>query len=379
MATADVAAGTAGAELLAGSLYLFVAFDWGDEIDLDRAGRLESGVVHDLSRRPRTPGSIGYKPPPLRFPLQPAALELPSLGAVPPQSVLATVFDFAAVSVSMRWPFSLPRTSLSTLAGRLTDPATASAVIRAARQAVEPLYRALLPAVRNPLWRDNLWEEYFVFQLPPGGGLEPENLLRCLAGWLAGLIRLDDQPLSEGEVQEALRLALRYGRHDLFVPDWAAAVLVDQDQECHETLQAIEFANLQLLEYRHIDNRLDDIVNQAYHLLEQASRNRLPFWRSHGEALRVLGELKVEANGLFERTGNVLKLIGDQYLARVYGLLATRFHLREWERSIERKLEAVGSVYQVISDQGSMFRTEFLEIIVILLIAVELVLALWRH
>jgi multiple sugar transport system permease protein len=45
------------------------------------------------------------------------------------------------------------------------------------------------------------------------------------------------------------------------------------------------------------------------------------------KALREVGELKVEANGLFERTVNVLKLVGDQYLSRLYRLLAARLHL----------------------------------------------------
>jgi uncharacterized Rmd1/YagE family protein len=87
----------------------------------------------------------------------------------------------------------------------------------------------------------------------------------------------------------------------------------------------------------------------------------------------------VEATGMFERTGNVLKLVGDPYLARVHRLLATRFHLREWERGIHRKLEVIEGVYQVVSDQTVAFRTEFLELIVIVLIVVEILLGLYHR
>jgi hypothetical protein len=368
-----------GETTLSGVLRLYVAFDWGEEIDLEKARRLASGAVLDLSRRPRTPISIGYKPPPLRFPLPAVTMELPGLGPMETRSAVATVFDFAAVSISFSWPLSISVRQLRLLAGGLPDPATAAGILGAARAAVEPLHRALLRAIRNPVWQQSLWEEYYVFQFPPGPPLQPDALLDSLADWVAGLLRLEDEPLSEEEVAEALRLALRYGRHDLFIPDWAAAVLVENEQECEETLQAVEFANLQLLEYRHIDNRLDDIVAQAYRLLERASRARLPFWRTYDRPLRVLGQLKVDANALFERTTNVLKLIGDQYLARVYRLVATRFHLREWQRNIERKLEGLEGVYEVISHQSATFRTEFLEIIVIVLILIELVLAVVRH
>jgi hypothetical protein len=365
--------------MLGGVLHVYVAFDWGEEIDLERARRLVQGAAVDLLRRPRTPSSFTYRPPPLRFPLAAATLELPSVGPLAVASAVATVFDFAAVSVALRLPFQLSQADLGRLAGSMTDPTVAAEFIRVARAAVAPLYQTLLPAIRHAEWQDNLWEEYFVFQLPPGQALTPEALLGPLAGWLAGLLRLDDLPLSDGEVAEALRLALRYGPNDVFVPDWAAAVLLDVEQESVETLQTVELANLQLLEYRFIDNRLDDDVAQAYRQMQRASQRRLPFLGRHEAALRVVGVLKVEATDLFERTGNVLKLIGDQYLARVYRLLATRFHLREWQTSIERKLDVIEGVYQVIADQSATFRTEFLEVIVILLIALELILAVLRR
>ena len=72
-------------------------------------------------------------------------------------------------------------------------------------------------------------------------------------------------------------------------------------------------------------------------------------------------------------------LVGDQYLARVYRLLSTRLHLKEWERSIQRKLEVAEGVYQVMSDQTVTYRMEFMEIIVIVLILLEIVLALFHH
>jgi hypothetical protein len=362
------------ATVLAGTLHLYVAFDWGDELDLERVRQLVPAEVHDLPRRRRTPPSIAYRPPPLHFHLAPLALGLP-VGEGAPTAAEATVFDFAAVSVAFHVPFRLPLDSLLQLAGALADPAP---VLSAARAAVKPLHDRLLPAIRDPLWRDDMSEEYFVFRLPPGNpltaGSPPEQ-----AAWLAGLVRLEPGRLSAEEVAEALRLHLSYSPDDLFVPDWAAAALFDSDPDCNETLQVIEFANLQLLEYRHIDDRLDANLAGAYRLVHEASRKRLRFWRTYDQPLRTLGELKVEANDLFERTGNVLKLVGDQYLARVYGLLAARFHLREWEASIQRKLDVGEGVYQVISDQATAHRTEFLELIVIFLILLEILLAVFHR
>jgi hypothetical protein len=358
---------------LGGTLHIYVAFDWGDEVDLDQVRQLLPAEVHDLPRRRRTPSSIGYRPAPLRFALSPVTLELPALGAVS-AAAEATVFDFAAVSVALHAPFRLSAAALAQLAGSLAE---AAPLVRAARQAVEPLHQRLLPAIHDPLWKDDLSEEYFVFHFPPGEGLCPALLLGPLAGWAARLVRLESGSLSEREVAEAVSQSIGYSPEDLFVPDWAAALLLDRD--CDETLQTIEFANLQLLEYRHIDDRLDVRLAAAYRLVQEFGRKWLPFWRSHGRPLRLLGEMKVEANGLFERTINVLKLVGDTYLARVYRLLSGRFHLKEWERVIQRKLDVAEGVYTVLSDQTAHYRAEFLELLVVILILVDIVLALMRH
>lgn len=354
---------------LAGTLHIAVAFDWGDEVDLAHAQRLASAREYPLVRRPRTPASIAFRPPPLRFNLPAARLLLPPL-ATADATVEATVFDFAAASVALRVPFEAQADELRQLAGRLSN---SESLVQAARQAMEPLYRQIQGAIHHARWSE-MSEEYFVFQFPPGGPLPaPAELLREAPDWLASLVRLESDPLSSEEVAESLRLRISYSPRDLVIPEWSAAVLIDQD--CEESLQTMEFANLQLLEFRHTDDRLDDELARVYSLIHALARTWLPLWRTQSRPLRVLGDLKVEAATVFERTSNVLKLVGDQYLSRLYRLLSARFHLDEWAQSIQRTLGVVEGVYQVLSDQASTARTEILEVIIILLILWELVLA----
>lgn len=365
------------AEILHGTLHIFVAFDWGEEIDLEQAGRLAAGELVTLARRPRTPSSVAYRPTPWRFKLAPVPLELAEVGQVEAPAE-ATVFDFGAVSVGLHVPLALTPKQMTHLAGSLSESAR---IVQAAKKAVAALYEKLLPTIKQPEVSD-LSEEYFVFHLPPTAAAtdllkDPARLLNERAAWTAGVVRLEDEPLSAEEVHEALRLRISYSPADLFVLEWSAALLIDH--ECDETLQMVEYANLQLLEYRHIDNRLDDRLAGAYKLIHPLTRSWLPFWRMHGRQLRDLGELRIEMHDVFERTGNVLKLVGDQYLARCYQLLATRFHLDQWERNIERALEVVQGAYQVVADQSAMVRTEVLEIVVIILIAFEIVMAFFRH
>jgi hypothetical protein len=365
------------ADLLHGTLHIFVAFDWGNEVNLEHAGRLAPGALLTLARRPRTPVSVAFHPTPWRFRLGAVPVEIPELGRVEAEAE-ATVFDFGAVSVGLHLPIALSRSSISRLAGSLSDCAS---IVQAARTGVAGLYDKLLPSIEQPDWSP-LSEEYFVFHFVPtttasGESESPGKLLREGAAWTAGVVLLEVGALSDSEIAEALRLNLSYSPQDLFVPEWSAAVLVDR--ECEETLQMVEFANMQLLEYRLIDQRLDNRLARAYKLIHPLTRSWLPFWRMHGRQLRDLGELRIEMHDVFERTGNVLKLVGDQYLARCYKLLATRFHLAEWERNIGDALEVVQGTYQVLSDQSASLRIELLEAIVIFLIAFEILMAFLRQ
>jgi hypothetical protein len=359
--------------IVCGTLHAFVAFDWGDEIDLARASKLVPAEVIELPRRPRTPSSFTYRPPPLNYSLPAQAIDWPGLGVFE-TGTEAKVFDFAGVALAFRFCFRLRADELTTLASQLSDSAW---LVKHGRRALKPLFEALLPTIQKPVWEEELSEEYFVFHLVSGSGLAAEYLLESQPAWLASLVRLESAPLSAEEVSHACRQHLRYAPEDLFVPDWAAAVLMESD--CEETLHAIEFANLQLVELRHIDVRLDNTLVRAYAMTHARPRIWVPFRRTLGSSLRLMGELKVEANGLFERSGNVLKLIGDPYLARVYRLVAGRFHLEDWQQSIQRKLEVAEGVYQVVSDQTDTYRSEFLEVVVVILILLEVVIAIYHR
>lgn len=354
-------------------LHVYVAFDWGDELKLDAARQLVPAELHTLPRQSRTPSSIAYQPQPLRVSLPALAARLPVLGAVSAE-MDATLFDFGVVSAAVHVPVRAAAATLANLADGLAEP---KELLGAVRAALQPLFEKLRPALVNPVWSD-LSEEYFVFQVRPGAtAIAPEALLQEQADWLAALVRLETEPMSAAEVAEALRLRLSYGRHDLLVVDWAAAVIVDDD--CDEVLDAIAFANLQLLEMRHLDDRLDARLDETYGLIQQLARSWLPFWRTQNRPLRALGELKVETNVMLERSGSVLKLVGDPYLARAYNLLATRFHLEEWGQNVRRSISVLEGIYQVVSDQAATYRTEVLEVIIIGLILFEIVMALLRH
>lgn len=358
-------------ETLGATVHLYFAYDVGYEVDLDRARGVLPGESGPLARRRRTPDSLRYRPEPMRLALDGSGLALPGgiATAAPPRAEL-TLFDFGALSLAMHFPLTIAADDLSRLAGDLADPAPLHA---AARLVLAPWLDRVKPVVNG--WEfSEMSEEYVVFQVAN----ERDDWLPAHADWVAGLVRLETEPLSPPEVMEATRVALSYTARDLVVLDWAAGFVADR--ACEDVLQVIEFANVQLLEFRQIDDRLDDRLETAYKQIrarKQGSWGR--FWSLPNDALANVRELEVEATSLFERADNALKLIGDQYLSRVFGMASARFHLDEWQQSIHRKLETVGDVFDLLVQQAGVRRTEVLELVVIALIAIEVITAFVRH
>ncbi|GIW89209.1 MAG: hypothetical protein KatS3mg108_3533 [Isosphaeraceae bacterium] len=354
-------------------VHLLFAFDVGYEIDLERGRGLLPGEAPGLIRRRRTPESMRYRPAPLRVSVDAGGLTLPGdLPQVGPARAELALFDFGAVSLHLQHRIRGTLEELVELGDRLAESAP---LVAAARLALAPWVERMRPVVTGFDWSE-LSEEYVVFEI---GEVEPGWLSRSV-DQVARLVRLEAERLCVAEVEEATRLHLSYGPGDLIVVDWPAALVADRDGA--DILQVIEFANVQLLEFRLIDDRLDDRLEAAYRRMRpDRRRGALDWLRDSGAAaaLREVRELELEATSVIERVDNALKLIGDQYLSRVYALASTRFHLGGWEQSVRRKLETVGDVFDLLTQQASVRRLEFLEVVVIVLIAMEIVLALVRH
>ena len=170
---------------------------------------------------------------------------------------------------------------------------------------------------------------------------------------------------------------MSFGLDDMTIVDWNAALIVDREGD--DIRAVLEFANVELLEMRYLDQKLDRALDRAYEALSRRSWNLLRIFGYYSADLRRVAELQVDNALLFEGVNNTLKLLGDQYLARVYALVNRRFHIGEWDTSILRKLQTLESIYEKISDQATNRRMEILEWVIIFLIAASILLELIRY
>ena len=178
----------------------------------------------------------------------------------------------------------------------------------------------------------------------------------------------DIDHLSTQEADESTGRFLSYYERDLAVIDWDAALLVDERQNFDETLYVLELANLQLAELEAYDRILDTALDRAYRDLGTR--------RSRGGAsiLRELREIRIDLARFSDELSNITKFFGDWHLARIYQNISARFHLAEWHRTIDDKLQTLADLYQLLNHDQTNRWMLILEVTIVLLFIIDLVI-----
>jgi hypothetical protein len=352
-----------------GTCFVSFAYDAARSINLELAERR----VHEATQRQtmphkrRAPSYFEYQPPPLRVSQDTEPVQLSRFAAR--ASVDLLVYDFGAVTATYSFPIDGPFADLLELNEALYDN---EMLLSDSRLRVSHLLEVIGSAA-NQASMARVVEDYVVFHIE--SFTHRFNASRFCAEQgrqVAQVLRAERQVLSDQEVEDAISTRLSFGIEDLTIIDWNAALLIDREGE--DVRAVLDFANVELLEMRYLDQRLDRALDQAYDTLSRPLFNLLRVFGYYSAALRRVAELQVDNAILFEGVNNTLKLLGDQYLARVYRLVNKRFHLEEWDASILRKLETLESIYEKISDQAANRRMEILEWVIIILIAASIAL-----
>jgi len=177
----------------------------------------------------------------------------------------------------------------------------------------------------------------------------------------------DVNQLSRQEADESTGRYLSYYENDLAVLDWDAALIVQEPGQLDEILYILEVANLQLAELEAYDRILGTALERSYRdLARQPRRSR--------EVMRELREIRVDLARFSDELSNITKFFGDWHLARLYENIAARFHLGDWHRTIDKKLDTLDDLYQLLSQDRINQWMLTLEVTIVLLFVVDLVL-----
>lgn len=352
-----------------GVCYALLAYDIGLSIDLDEAERRITAFKERGSIRPkrRAPSYFEFRPPPLRVTQEAEPLKLGDYSSGSTVDVM--LFDFGALSVTYRISLEGYLDNLLDMSEELYENPQ---LLNDSRGHVEELLAAIQKAVERPTI-SSFVEDYVVFHIESPEGTTGQLILQRHDHELAQILRCERSALSEQEVKDATSCRISFGPEDLAIIDWNAALLFGSSME--DVRAVLEFANVELLERRLLDRQLDDALDQAYEAQSKKPPSVFRFPGTFGTASARIARMQVDSALLFERVTNTLKLLGDQYLARVYRLASQRLHLEAWDNGIMRKLQTLDSIYGKMTDRASNVRLEVLEWIIIILIALSIVIS----
>lgn len=196
-------------------------------------------------------------------------------------------------------------------------------------------------------------------------------------GWLRGHRRsvaslLTQEPdvdhLSKQEADESTGRFLSYYEHDMVVVDWDAALIIDERQNFDETLYVMELANLQLAELEAYDRILDGSLERAYRDLSARPM------RGRAIMLKELREIRIDLARFSDELSNITKFFGDWHLARIYQNISARFHLADWHRTIDDKLQTLDDLYQLLNHDQMNRWMLVLEVTIVVLFVIDLVI-----
>jgi hypothetical protein len=347
-----------------GAFRAMFVYDVADTIDLARLRTVRGEGVARAPLQLRREASSEF----IQYPVAPLIVRLPDL-ELAQATVRAKIFDFGVVSLRITVPYAGSWGGFGTMTRRLrNDPALEAQ----ARAALDDVLAEIASALDEP--HPALVEDYFVLEVERFA--EPVTATRLtgeLRPALAQLLLFEDRELTGSEEQEALRVAFSYYSDDLAVLQWDAAFVYDRADGAEAVEDILEFANSQLVEFRTYDARLDAELDAIYRL-QPGRQVRSFLHRGAAERAAQVRFLLVDVLELTDRTTNALKIIGDAYYARLYRAVAGRLGLADWQRQIDAKLRSVSEIYRVFQDQAQAARSETLEIIIVVLVALEAII-----
>ena len=352
-----------------GSFRALLLYDVAEEFDLDQLRKLIGG--EPPGRAPGfklpAPDYVRFERPPVLASCEPVRLATGEFA-----NASLRYFEYGVVSLQFEVPFETDWPGLIALSNRWIE---AGEVERRGPKTVRDRLAGLQPAIRK-LYTEWLDEAYYIIHLrevldETGAAPTAAQLLSRYGREVSQVIRGETQPLSEAEQKEVLASTVSYYPADLLVVGWLAALVYDTPEGASPLIQLLEYANMQLLEYRRYDEILTAVLKAAYGALE---RRGGPFsrWRLSRDATH-LNRLRLDVTELTERADNAIKFLSDMYYARAYRLAAAKVGAGDYRSLVDQKLHTAGELYEFMVNEFRESRSFFLELLVIVILIVELI------
>jgi hypothetical protein len=189
------------------------------------------------------------------------------------------------------------------------------------------------------------------------------------------LIRGEQTRLARMTTEHVLEGRLSYYPSDLLVVGSSAALVYDRPDEAAWTIRILEYAKMQLLEFRYYDIFMTRVLSDVYNTLDRKRNILLSRWTLPRDANR-LNTIRLDVVELTERVDNAIKFVSDAFYALVYRLAASRVGVQDYRDLVEKKLETARELYDFMVDQFNEARIFVLEAAITILALLDVLLLL---
>lgn len=354
-----------------GNIEIFRVFDVSEEIDLLKAEQLLDNATEGprLKLPADTRKAIIMKDAPLSIKLGQTTLSLPSGEYL--INVFARIWNYGVMSVRLELPMpkDIEWDDLILLAAQLE---TVPEIDKLSAAHKEALLVKLAPAITEPT-NFAISEDYITYIVEDAEGIEKPKEFISKAD-VAGLILAETkEELSQDSKDFIFDAVTQYAATDLALIDWNSALLIEPEGE-RDVSDVIEFTLTQLLEFRYYDDMLDNNLQELYDSMEHRPGGiKSLFNNFYSEKAEDSSRKYIQFSEFVSRVENSLKTVGDGYLAVVFRKAAKQFRFTDWKQGISRKLSTLAEITQMFHGEVNVKRSHWLEIIVIILIAIELI------
>lgn len=353
------------------SLHLYQLFDISNSIDLDCARATlatPAARVHPVASRGG--GSVDIRQLPLEISMGDYTLRI---GDRDLRAYLhARIYDLGILAFRMLIPLAEPESWESITELMACVQSYPAAVADTFEHHLESLRQTLRPAVERPNETIRS-EDYAILLVERLGEGRPASEMAASPVLLQAALG-ERRVLSPAA--QSLATSLSYYEDDLTVLTWSAAIVIEPDAAARDDVALLlEFANAQLLAFRSYDAEAEQ---ELARIIPRIPRRRRPVWtrlRASNSFLRDLFALIAEITDTSARVENALKVTEDVYWNRVYSAALSTLRVEVWRSSIRETLTVLRETAALLHDEAQEAWTTLLELLVIVLIAVELIVA----
>jgi hypothetical protein len=226
------------------------------------------------------------------------------------------------------------------------------------------LIKACLASAKKNGAREDMAEEYTIYQISGYSG-DPELFLQQSGHEIARLLKAEKMPLDEKEVEYTLSFQFKYNKDDLMIVDWDGAFVFDPSGEFKEDIELLSLANYQLLRYRILD---EDLSERMKKISKVVQLDKTKLWglipsKEVTEEFKDLIKIRTQSISQFDSLESTMKLKGDWYSARIYGLISKKFRLESWKEAVKEKMDSLEDVYDIAAENLGMSKLQRLELV----------------